>query len=134
MDRQVIYADLKVSRDSGPESSSPSSLPRDICQGPRWHQLALKLGCAGVTLLVLTVIGLTISVIFLIQKSSTEKSSVDVQLNKSETTLKIKGYAKENSCASISKTEAYSEYCDADNKWICQKEQNPVINKICPDS
>ncbi|KAM7335549.1 hypothetical protein ACRRTK_006026 [Alexandromys fortis] len=29
-----------------------------ICQCPRWHQLALKLGCAGLILLVLTVIGL----------------------------------------------------------------------------
>uniref|UniRef100_A0A8C8YPD6 Killer cell lectin like receptor B1 n=1 Tax=Prolemur simus TaxID=1328070 RepID=A0A8C8YPD6_PROSS len=225
MDRQVIYADLTVSRDSGPESSSPSSLPRDICQGPRWHQFALKLGCAGVTLLVLAVIGLTITVMFLIQKSSIEKSSVDVQQNRSETTespglsecpeswqslqkkcvlfsqgidlwnnslsycstkessllliqdqeelrlirklmkdkainfwiglnfallekkwkwingsflnsaiLKIKGYDEENNCASISKTAAYSEDCSTDNKWICQKERNPVINKVCPDS
>ncbi|XP_069347403.1 killer cell lectin-like receptor subfamily B member 1 [Eulemur rufifrons] len=225
MDRQVIYADLKVSTYSGPESSSPSSLPRDICQGPRWHQFALKLGCAGVTLLVLAVIGLTITVMFLIQKPSIEKSSVDVQQNRSETTespglsecpepwqslqkkcllfsqdvnpwnyslsycstkessllliqdqeeliliqkeikdrginfwiglhfalpeknwkwingsflnsamLKIKGDAKEDSCASISKEAAYSEECSTDNRWICQKELNPVINKVCPDS
>lgn len=33
----------------------------DICQGPPWHQLALKLGCTGVILLTLTVIGLSIS-------------------------------------------------------------------------
>ncbi|XP_053413621.1 killer cell lectin-like receptor subfamily B member 1 isoform X2 [Nycticebus coucang] len=86
MDRQVIYADLKVSRDSSPKSSSPSSLPRDVCQGPPWHQFALKLGCAGVILLVLSVIGLTVSVISLIQKSSIERCSMDVQQNRNETT------------------------------------------------
>nr|XP_012602516.1 killer cell lectin-like receptor subfamily B member 1 [Microcebus murinus] len=225
MDRRVIYADLTVSRDSGPESSSPSSFPQDLCQGPRWHQFALKLGCAGVTLLVLAVIGLTVSVISLLQKSPIEKSSVDVQQNRNETTesaqlseclalwlplqkkclflsqdtnfwndslsycstkessllliqdqeelkliqelikdtainfwiglnftlseknwkwingsflnsaiLNIKGDAEENSCAYISKTGVSFEECYADNKLICQKQRNPVINKVCPDS
>ncbi|XP_012496238.1 PREDICTED: killer cell lectin-like receptor subfamily B member 1, partial [Propithecus coquereli] len=171
-----------------------------ICQGPRWHQLALKFGCAGVTLLVLTVIGLTISEspglsecpvpwlslqkkcllfsddldlwnnslsycsakessLLLIQDQEElrliQKLIKDTAINfwiglnftlseknwkwingsfLNSAMLKIKGYAEENSCASISKTEAYSEDCDADHKWICQKEQNPVINKICPDS
>ncbi|XP_003803623.1 killer cell lectin-like receptor subfamily B member 1 [Otolemur garnettii] len=86
MDRQVVYADLKVSRDSSPKNSSPSSLPQDVCQGPPWHQFALKLGCAGVILLVLSVIGLTVSVISLTQKSSIERCSVNVQQNRNETT------------------------------------------------
>ncbi|XP_007469416.1 PREDICTED: killer cell lectin-like receptor subfamily B member 1 [Lipotes vexillifer] len=52
MDRQVIYADLNVSRNAGLESSSPPSLPQ---------------------------------MIFLRQKS-TEKSSMDAQENRKETT------------------------------------------------
>ncbi|XP_019569039.1 killer cell lectin-like receptor subfamily B member 1 isoform X4 [Rhinolophus sinicus] len=60
MDRQVTYADLKISRDSSsPEILSPPSLPQDVCQGPPWHRLALKLACTGVILLALTVIGLS---------------------------------------------------------------------------
>ncbi|XP_004438700.1 PREDICTED: killer cell lectin-like receptor subfamily B member 1 [Ceratotherium simum simum] len=86
MDGHVIYADLNLSRDSGLEISSPPSLPQDICQGPRWHQFALKLSCAGIILLALTVIVLSVSVIFLRQKSSIEKSSVDVQEKRNETT------------------------------------------------
>ncbi|KAG8505771.1 Killer cell lectin-like receptor subfamily B member 1, partial [Galemys pyrenaicus] len=31
-----------------------------ICQGPPWHQLALKVGCAGLILLSLAVIGLSV--------------------------------------------------------------------------
>uniref|UniRef100_A0A8C0I5I2 Killer cell lectin like receptor B1 n=1 Tax=Balaenoptera musculus TaxID=9771 RepID=A0A8C0I5I2_BALMU len=86
MDRQVIYADLNVSRNAGLESSSPPSLPQNVCQGPPWHKFALKLGCAGIILLALTVIGLSVSVIFLRQNSSTEKSSTDAQENRKETT------------------------------------------------
>ncbi|XP_019569038.1 killer cell lectin-like receptor subfamily B member 1 isoform X2 [Rhinolophus sinicus] len=87
MDRQVTYADLKISRDSSsPEILSPPSLPQDVCQGPPWHRLALKLACTGVILLALTVIGLSATVIFLRQKSSIEKSSVDVQEKRNETT------------------------------------------------
>ncbi|KAF6339591.1 killer cell lectin like receptor B1 [Rhinolophus ferrumequinum] len=81
MDRQVTYADLKLSRDS-----SPPSLPQDVCQGPPWHRFALKLACTGVILLAFTVIGLSATVIFLRQKSSIEKSSVDVQEKRNETT------------------------------------------------
>lgn len=33
----------------------------DVCQGPPWHKFALKLGCAGITLLSLAVIWLSIS-------------------------------------------------------------------------
>ncbi|XP_047406606.1 killer cell lectin-like receptor subfamily B member 1 isoform X1 [Sciurus carolinensis] len=86
MDRSVVYADLSLSRGRGPESSSPPSLPQDVCQGPRWHQLALKLGCAGIILLVLSVIGLSVLVISLTQTSPIEKNSVDVQENRNYTT------------------------------------------------
>nr|XP_023404862.1 killer cell lectin-like receptor subfamily B member 1 isoform X1 [Loxodonta africana] len=78
MDSQVTYADLNLSRQSAHGSSSPPSLPQDVCQGPRWHQFTLKLGCAGIILFALAVIGLSVSVIFLSQKS-TEKCSVDAQ-------------------------------------------------------
>uniref|UniRef100_H0XUE7 C-type lectin domain-containing protein n=1 Tax=Otolemur garnettii TaxID=30611 RepID=H0XUE7_OTOGA len=85
MDRQEVYGNLKISRDSGPKGSSPSSLPQEVCQGPPWRQFALKLGCTGVILLVLIVIKLTVSVI-LTQNSSIERCSVDVQQNRNETT------------------------------------------------
>ncbi|XP_008070088.1 killer cell lectin-like receptor subfamily B member 1 [Carlito syrichta] len=224
MDRQVVYADLKLSRDSGLESSSPPSHPQDACQGPPWHQFALKLVCAGIILLVLTVIGLSVLVISLMQKLSIEKSAQSVQQNRSETTersnqlkcpkqwhqlqekclffsftssswknsltdcstkessllliqdqeeltliqnqinkeflfwiglnfalseknwkwingsflnsniLKIKGKVEENYCVYISQKYIYSEKCDSEIGWICQKEQKPVRNKVCPDS
>ncbi|XP_062932416.1 killer cell lectin-like receptor subfamily B member 1 [Cynocephalus volans] len=86
MDRQVVYADLNLPRNSGLESSLPPSLPKDVCQGPPWHQFALKFACAGIIVLILIVVGLSVSVMFLIQKSSIEKSSVHVQENKNETT------------------------------------------------
>uniref|UniRef100_A0A8D0WNB4 Killer cell lectin like receptor B1 n=1 Tax=Sus scrofa TaxID=9823 RepID=A0A8D0WNB4_PIG len=83
MERQVIYADLNLSRDSGLESSSA---PQNVCQGPPWHKFALKLGCAGITLLSLAVIWLSISVIFLRQKLSIEKTSMHVPESRNETT------------------------------------------------
>ncbi|XP_019489015.1 PREDICTED: killer cell lectin-like receptor subfamily B member 1 isoform X2 [Hipposideros armiger] len=86
MDTQVTYADLKLSRDTGLEISSPPSVPQDVCQGPPWHRFALKLACTGVILLALTVIGLSVTVIFLGQKSPIEKNSVDVQEKRNETT------------------------------------------------
>ncbi|XP_019489017.1 PREDICTED: killer cell lectin-like receptor subfamily B member 1 isoform X4 [Hipposideros armiger] len=61
MDTQVTYADLKLSRDTGLEISSPPSVPQDVCQGPPWHRFALKLACTGVILLALTVIGLSVT-------------------------------------------------------------------------
>ncbi|XP_055974645.1 killer cell lectin-like receptor subfamily B member 1 isoform X2 [Sorex fumeus] len=45
------------------------------------------------------------------------------------TGLKIVGDAKENSCASISKNKVISENCDAEVKFICQKELYPVSNE-----
>ncbi|XP_036864613.1 killer cell lectin-like receptor subfamily B member 1 isoform X1 [Manis javanica] len=86
MDGQVTYADLSVSRNCLPKSSSPPSLPQDVCQGPLWHRFALKLCCVGVMLLTLTVIGLSASVVFLRQKLSIDKSSMDVEENRNETT------------------------------------------------
>ncbi|KAM9230184.1 killer cell lectin-like receptor subfamily B member 1 [Dugong dugon] len=77
MDSQVTYADLNLRRQSALGSSSPPSLPQDVCQSPRWNQFALKLGCAGIILFALAVIGLSASVIFLSQKSSIEKCHVD---------------------------------------------------------
>ncbi|XP_004717499.1 killer cell lectin-like receptor subfamily B member 1 [Echinops telfairi] len=77
MDNQVTYADLNLSRESAPVSSSPPSLLRDVCQGPRWHHWALKLGCAGILLFALAVIGLSVAVIFLSRNLSAEKCNVD---------------------------------------------------------
>ncbi|KAF0882799.1 killer cell lectin-like receptor subfamily B member 1 [Crocuta crocuta] len=225
MDRQVIYADLNLSRGSCLEKSSPPSLPRDICQGPPWHQCALKLACAGMSLLALTVIGLSISVILVRQNLSVEESGEEVQENRNETTgkpdllkcskqwllfqekclffsqasntwnyslgdcstkessllllqdaeelervqglidkkeflfwiglnltlsetkwqwingsflnptaFRIVGYTEKNSCVYISQTGIFSENCDTDNKWICQKELKPVRNKVCSGS
>uniref|UniRef100_A0A8C3WB48 Killer cell lectin like receptor B1 n=1 Tax=Catagonus wagneri TaxID=51154 RepID=A0A8C3WB48_9CETA len=222
MERQVIYADLNLSRDSGLESSTSPSLPQNVCQGPSWHRFALKLGCAGITLLALAVVWLSVSVIFLRQKLSIEKTSLDVQESRNETTerpalltcptnwhpirdkclffnnaykhwndsladcsaketsllliqdkeelrliqnlidsggiifwiglnftlpeknwkwingsflsskiLQVTGFAGENNCVSVSKTQMLSESCDSDNKWICQKELKPVRNKVC---
>ncbi|XP_045868841.1 killer cell lectin-like receptor subfamily B member 1 isoform X3 [Meles meles] len=85
MDGQVVYADLSLPRGSCFTSSSPPSLPQDIGQGSSWHQFALKLGCTAVIVLTLTVIGLSVSVIFLRRNSSIEESQVDIQENRNET-------------------------------------------------
>ncbi|KAF3816363.1 hypothetical protein GH733_014536, partial [Mirounga leonina] len=89
MDRQVVYADLNLSRGSCFASSSPPSFPQDVCQGSPWHQFALKLGCIALILLTLTVIGLSVSVTFLRRNSLIEESRVDVQENRNETTEKL---------------------------------------------
>ncbi|KAM4838534.1 killer cell lectin-like receptor subfamily B member 1 [Urocitellus parryii] len=221
MDRQVVYADLSLSRGQGPERSIPLSLPQDVSQGAPWHQLAWKLGCAGIILLLLSVIGLSVLVISLIQKSPMEKSSVDIQEKRNYTTetprqlqcpkhglqlrdkcftissssktwnnsladcsqressllliqdqeelrfiqnmikyegnlywiglnftlsekkwkwingsllnhdiLKIVGENKENSCAAISNMKVFSESCNSENKWICEKKLKPIRNKV----
>ncbi|XP_077024030.1 killer cell lectin-like receptor subfamily B member 1 [Tamandua tetradactyla] len=201
----------------------PSFKTRNVCQGPCWHLFALKLGCAGTFLLALTVIGLSISVVFLRQKSI-EESTVEVEEYRNETEksvplkcprnwqafqekcllfshtanpwngslsgcytkessllliqdqeelrliqsliniggisfwiglnfslternwkwingsflncdiLQITGVAKEKSCVCISNTNILSDDCDADNKWICQKELKAVTNEIRPDT
>ncbi|XP_036038317.1 killer cell lectin-like receptor subfamily B member 1B allele C [Onychomys torridus] len=86
MDASVVYADLNLTKTREPKRASPPSLPPDTCRCPRWHRLALKLGCAGLILLVLSVIGLGVLVLSLLQKTSVEKSSVDVQENMTKTT------------------------------------------------
>ncbi|KAM9684868.1 killer cell lectin-like receptor subfamily B member 1 isoform 2-T2 [Dama dama] len=68
-----MYDNSNLPRDSALERSSPSSLCQNVCQGPGWHRFDLKLGCAGIILLALTVIGLRISVISLTRNSSKEK-------------------------------------------------------------
>ncbi|ERE66186.1 killer cell lectin-like receptor subfamily B member 1F-like protein, partial [Cricetulus griseus] len=35
--------------------------------------------------------------------------------------VQIMGTNEENSCAVISQTEVFSDFCSADNRWICQK-------------
>ncbi|XP_014706436.2 killer cell lectin-like receptor subfamily B member 1 isoform X4 [Equus asinus] len=200
MDRPVIYADLNLPRDSGLKSSSPPSPPQDIRQCPRWHQFALKLGCAGILLLALTVIVLSVSerpnllncpmdwhliqekCLFISQNPSpwndsladcSTKESILLLIRDQEElklvqkliehggilywiglnftlpeknwrwingsflkpdALKITGDAEENNCALISKEKIFSENCEAENKWICQKELKSVRNKVCPDS
>ncbi|XP_041492055.1 killer cell lectin-like receptor subfamily B member 1A [Microtus oregoni] len=57
----------------GPLCASPPSRPSDACRCPRSHRLALKLSCAGLILLLLTMIGLSVLVRVLIQKPSIEK-------------------------------------------------------------
>ncbi|XP_060240242.1 killer cell lectin-like receptor subfamily B member 1B allele C [Meriones unguiculatus] len=84
MDTSVVYADLNLARTPEPTQTSSPSLPRDTCRCPRWHWLALKFGCAGLILLVLGVIGLSVLVPSLLQKTSAEKSSVDVQVNRTK--------------------------------------------------
>ncbi|CAO2606769.1 Killer cell lectin-like receptor subfamily B member 1B allele C [Lemmus lemmus] len=56
MDASVVYANLNRE----PKQASSPSPPPDSCRCPRWHRLALKLGCVGLVLLVLIVIRLSI--------------------------------------------------------------------------
>nr|XP_020725593.1 LOW QUALITY PROTEIN: killer cell lectin-like receptor subfamily B member 1 [Odocoileus virginianus texanus] len=86
MDNQSMYDNSNLPRDSALERSSPSSLCQNVYRDPGWHRFALKLVCAGIILLALTVIGLRISVISLINNSSKEKSNVDSQENRKVTT------------------------------------------------
>ncbi|XP_075838766.1 LOW QUALITY PROTEIN: killer cell lectin-like receptor subfamily B member 1A [Microtus pennsylvanicus] len=62
----------------GPLCASPPSRPSDTCRCPHSHRLALKLSCAGLILLLLTVIGLSVLVRVLIQKPSIEKCRVNI--------------------------------------------------------
>ncbi|CAH7423090.1 Klrb1 [Phodopus roborovskii] len=84
MDTSVVYADLNLARTQGLGHASPLSFHSDACQCPYWHQLALKLSCAGLVLLVLSLTGLSVSVGFLVQKPPTEKCSVTAQENRTE--------------------------------------------------
>ncbi|XP_021021020.1 killer cell lectin-like receptor subfamily B member 1B allele B isoform X2 [Mus caroli] len=85
----LVYADLNLARIQEPKQESPPSLSPDTCRCPRWHRLALKFGCAGLILLVLVVIGLSVLVLS-VQKSSVQKICVDVQENRTtNTTAKL---------------------------------------------
>nr|AAB01986.1 NKR-P1B [Rattus norvegicus] len=86
MDTAVVYADLHLARTGEPKREPPPSLSPDTCQCPRWHRLALKLGCACLILLVLSVIGLGVLVLTLLQKPLIQNSPADVQENRTKTT------------------------------------------------
>uniref|UniRef100_A0A8C5L8P1 Killer cell lectin-like receptor subfamily B member 1B allele B n=1 Tax=Jaculus jaculus TaxID=51337 RepID=A0A8C5L8P1_JACJA len=86
MDTSVVYADLNIPRTSRPKNTSSPALPRGSCAGTCRHQLLVRLGGAALVLLILSVIGFTVSVRFLTQKSSAEQSSVDVQENRTKPT------------------------------------------------
>ncbi|XP_059112912.1 killer cell lectin-like receptor subfamily B member 1 isoform X2 [Peromyscus eremicus] len=83
MDTSVVYADLNLARTQRFRRASPPSLHSDACRCPRWHRLALKLSCAGLILLVLSLTGL---MQFLVQKPPREKCSVTAQENMAEPT------------------------------------------------
>ncbi|GAB1291339.1 Killer cell lectin-like receptor subfamily B member 1B allele B [Apodemus speciosus] len=82
----VVYADLNLARTREPKAESPPPLSPDTCRCPRWHRLALKFGCAGLILLVLSVIGLGVLVLSLLQKLSVQEISTDVQKNRTNPT------------------------------------------------
>ncbi|XP_052030930.1 killer cell lectin-like receptor subfamily B member 1B allele C isoform X2 [Apodemus sylvaticus] len=86
MDESVVYADLHLARTQEPKPESPPPLSPDTCRCPRWHRLALKFSCAGLILLVLSVIGLSVLVLSLLQKLSVQEISMDVQKNRMNTT------------------------------------------------
>ncbi|XP_022351060.1 killer cell lectin-like receptor subfamily B member 1 isoform X2 [Enhydra lutris kenyoni] len=48
--------------------------------------------------------------------------------------LQITGSTQESSCVFISQTGIVSDYCDTENRWICQKELKSVRNKVCSES
>ncbi|XP_060240244.1 killer cell lectin-like receptor subfamily B member 1A isoform X2 [Meriones unguiculatus] len=87
MDTATVYLNLKAPRTPGAQRASPPSRPPDSCQCPRSHRLALKLSCAGLILLLLTLIGMSILVRVLIQKPSIEKHCVCIQENIRNTTV-----------------------------------------------
>ncbi|XP_076965375.1 killer cell lectin-like receptor subfamily B member 1 [Callospermophilus lateralis] len=169
-DRQVVYADLSLSRGQAPESSLPLSDPQDVSQGLPWHRLAWKLGCAG-KILFLSVIGLRVLEILCqlqcpkhwlqlqdkcLTFSGSSKTWNDsladcsqgefsLLLIQDQEELKIpnseRGFSffpritnfcenKGNSCASISKMKVFSEICNSENKWICEKKLKPFRNIV----
>ncbi|XP_005372001.1 killer cell lectin-like receptor subfamily B member 1B allele C [Microtus ochrogaster] len=93
MDASVVYADLNLARTQEPKQASPPAPPPDSCRCPRWHRLALKLGCVGLILLVLTVIGLGVLVGKVIQDNKTKATVEKCNVNVSESSTK----ATENS-------------------------------------
>ncbi|XP_069889943.1 killer cell lectin-like receptor subfamily B member 1 [Dipodomys merriami] len=86
MESSVIDADVNLARAPAQESATSSTLPPDVCRGPRWHGLVLKLSWALITLLVLVVCRLSMEVVYLTQRSPAEEGTVDIQENRMETT------------------------------------------------
>ncbi|XP_005084141.1 killer cell lectin-like receptor subfamily B member 1F isoform X2 [Mesocricetus auratus] len=86
MDSSRVYGSLKTSRTPEYKPVSLSFLPSGACRCPHWHQLALKLSCAGLILLFLSLIGLSVLVRFLVQKPPIAKYSVASQENRTEPT------------------------------------------------
>ncbi|XP_021046316.1 killer cell lectin-like receptor subfamily B member 1B allele B isoform X3 [Mus pahari] len=86
MDSTLVYADLNLARIREPNHEPPPPLSPDTCRCPRWHRLALKFGCAGLILLVLVVIGLSVLVVSLVQKLSVKGISMDVQMKRTNAT------------------------------------------------
>ncbi|XP_049989065.1 killer cell lectin-like receptor subfamily B member 1B allele C [Alexandromys fortis] len=79
MDASVVYDNLNLDRTQEPKKASPPAPLPDCCCCPRWHRLALKLGCLWLILLVLIVIKLSV----LVQKTPVGKG---IQENKMKTT------------------------------------------------
>ncbi|XP_031239451.1 killer cell lectin-like receptor subfamily B member 1F isoform X2 [Mastomys coucha] len=86
MNTSRVYGNVKTFRSPGYKEATSPSLPPDACQCQHWHQLALKLGCVGLILLLLSLIGLSVLVRFLVQKPPIEKCSVAAQENRTELT------------------------------------------------
>ncbi|XP_036038557.1 killer cell lectin-like receptor subfamily B member 1A [Onychomys torridus] len=86
MDTSRVYLNFKAFRTPGAQRASLPSLPPGACRCPHSHRLTLKLSCAGLILLVLTLIGLSVLVRVLIQKPSIEKCRVYNQENMAKPT------------------------------------------------
>ncbi|XP_041492081.1 killer cell lectin-like receptor subfamily B member 1B allele C [Microtus oregoni] len=80
MDASVVYDNLNQANTQEPKQASPPAPPADSCWCPRWHRLALKLGCLWLILLVLIVVKLSI----LVQKTPVGKG---IQENKTKATV-----------------------------------------------
>ncbi|KAL6063985.1 hypothetical protein STEG23_028505, partial [Scotinomys teguina] len=113
MDASVVYADLNLTKTREPLRASPLSLPPDTCRCPRWHRLALKLGCAGLILLVLGVIGLGVLVLSPLHKTSVEKSGVDVQENN-----RMKTTGDRDADVPFKRSDLWKEAKTAEKQWI----------------
>ncbi|XP_040594359.1 killer cell lectin-like receptor subfamily B member 1A isoform X1 [Mesocricetus auratus] len=81
MDTSRVYLILKASGTPGAQRAAPPSPPPDACRCPRSHRWALKLSCAGLLLLLLTLIGMSVLVRVLIQKPSIGKCRECIQEN-----------------------------------------------------
>lgn len=86
MDTSKVHGNVKPFRCPGYKQASSPSFSPDACRCPHWHHLALKSGCAGLILLLLSLIGLSVLVRFLVQKPPIEKCSVAAQENRTELT------------------------------------------------